>query len=170
MEQENVKQFSITEGLDKNTVVYQVNENTEQTPRFTIQRLEYEEEQKGNLKKKTFFVEGPIEKNRDIVIITFEPNKVVVNNAILESNQIKIFKDSKNMKYTPVYKEVSVEHEDVEYTHDLKRSISILDPITGDEIKPEIYLDAETNAPKGRYNLNPLKAYFAFEIPNNYKK
>ena len=159
MEQENSKQFTIIDALDINTVVYLVNENKEnQMPKFTIQRLEYEEVIKGNVRQKTFFVDGPITEN-----------KVVVNNGVLEPNQIRIYRKSKDMKYTPVYKEVSVEHEDIEYTHDLKRSISIIDPVTGDELKPEIYLDEKTNKLKGKYNLNPLKSYFAFEIPSNYK-
>jgi len=170
MEQENSKQFTIIDALDINTVVYLVNENKEnQMPKFTIQRLEYEEVIKGNVRQKTFFVDGPITENRDIVIISFQKNKVVVNNGVLEPNQIRIYRKSKDMKYTPVYKEVSVEHEDIEYTHDLKRSISIIDPVTGDELKPEIYLDEKTNKLKGKYNLNPLKSYFAFEIPSNYK-
>jgi len=168
MAEENGKQFSIVDALDINTVVYLVNENENETPKFTIQKLDYEEEIKGKIKEKTFFVEGPIKDKQNIVVLSFEKDKVVMNNGTLEPDKIKISKKTTDFKYTPVCKEVSIEYKDIEFTHDLKRSVSIIDPITGDELKPEIYLDEESNTLKGKYNLNPFKQYFAFEIPNDY--
>lgn len=166
-ENSNIKQFKIIDALDISTVVYLVNENIiNKVPKFTIQRLDYDEKIKGNARHRTFFVEAPTKKNKDIVILSFERNKVVVNNGILEPEQIKIFKKSKNMKYTPVYKETDCEEKIFEYTSDFKRSVCIIDPVTGDEIKPEIFIDEKTNMPKGKYTLNPFKSYFLFEIPN----
>lgn len=168
MAEENGKQFSIVDNIDVNTVVYLVNENESGTPKFTIQKLNYEEEIKGKIKEKTFFVDGPIKDEQNIVLLSFEKDKVVMNNGTIEPNQIKVFKKSTDMKYTPICDEVSVEYKEIEFTHDLKRSVSIIDPITGDELKPEIYLDETSNTLKGKYNLNPFKQYFAFEIPDNY--
>lgn len=168
MSEDKGKQFSIIDNIDINTVVYLVNENENGTPKFTIQKLDYEEEIKGKVKEKTFFVDEPVDDNQNIVVLSFEKDKVVMNNGKLEPDKIKIFKKSTDMKYTPVCEEVSVEYKDIEFTHDLKRSVSIIDPITGDELKPEIYLDEKTNTLKGKYNLNPFKQYFAFEIPDDY--
>ena len=46
----------------------------------------------------------------------------------------------------------------------MKRPISIIDPETGEEIKPILYFDEETNEVKGKCKLKPFKNYFAFEI------
>ena len=44
------------------------------------------------------------------------------------------------------------------------RSISIIDPVTAEEVKPTLYFDNDTNEVKGKIMLEPQKPYFAFEI------
>ena len=57
------KYFSITDPKGVNTVIYKVNQTekeiSENAPKYTVERLFVTEELKGDLKKKTFFVEEP---------------------------------------------------------------------------------------------------------------
>lgn len=59
MESLHGKHFSITDPKEVNTVIYQINktekEFLENSPKFTVERLDYIEELRGDNKKKTFF-------------------------------------------------------------------------------------------------------------------
>jgi len=68
------------------------------------------------------------------------------------------------MKFDTLYNEQETEYKDVEYTPNLKRPISIIDPETTEEVKPILYFDEKTNEVKGKCKLKPFKSYFAFEI------
>ena len=60
MENIQGKHFSITDPQGVNTVIYKVNETEKEylkeSPKYTIERLDYSEELRGDVKKKTFFV------------------------------------------------------------------------------------------------------------------
>ena len=62
------------------------------------------------------------------------------------------------------HSEEEMEYKDFDYTPNLKRSISIIDPETTEEVKPVLYFDEKTNEVKGKCKLKPYKSYFAFEI------
>ncbi len=49
------------------------------------------------------------------------------------------------------------------------RPISIIDPVTAEEVKPIVFFDKETNEFKGKITLQPQKPYFAFEIREDKK-
>ena len=68
------------------------------------------------------------------------------------------------IKCQTIYNEKETEYRDVEYTPNLRRPISIIDPETTEEIKPVLYFDEETKEVKGKCKLKPFKNYFAFEI------
>ena len=50
-----------------------------------------------------------------------------------------------------------------------KFKYSVTDPETGEEVKPILYFDEESNEVKGKCKLKPYKKYFAFEIRENNK-
>ena len=54
------KSFSITDPKGVNTVIYQINktrkEDLEDSPKYTIERLDYMEELRGDMKRKTFLL------------------------------------------------------------------------------------------------------------------
>lgn len=61
------KHFSITDPPEVNTVIYQVNktpkeELKENSPKFTVERLDFTEELVGEKKKKTFYVDEQSQK------------------------------------------------------------------------------------------------------------
>ena len=68
------------------------------------------------------------------------------------------------MNFKTIYNEEETEYKEVEYTPNLKRPISIIDPETAEEVKPVLYFDENTNEVKGKCKLKPYKSYFAFEI------
>lgn len=162
------KHFSITDPENVNTVIYEVNETEKEfqkdSPKYTVERLDYMEELQGNLKKKTFFVDNPKREGNHLVILSFRNDKVVINTGLLEDDEVKITKKPVPFKFNTLYSEKEFEYKDVKYTPNLKRPITIIDPDTTEEVKPILYFDEETNEIKGKCKLKPYKSYFAFEI------
>ena len=161
------KHFSITDPQGVNTVIYKINETEKEylkeSPKYTIERLDYTEELRGDVKRKTFFVEEPKE-TEDLVILSFGKDRVVVNMGILEENKVIISKKPSSLKFQTLYSEEEKEFKDFKYTPNLKRPITIIDPETTEEIKPVLYFDKETNEVRGKCKLKPYKSYFTFEI------
>ena len=132
-------------------------------PKYAVEKLQYSEELRGDLKKKTFFIDEPA-LEEDLVILSFGQNRVVVNMGVLEENKVKISKKPVPIKFDTIYSEEETVYKEFKYTPDLKRPISIIDPETTEEVKPILYFDKETNEVKGKCKLRPYKPYFAFEI------
>ena len=171
MEMKQGKHFSITDPKNVNTVIYQINKTEKEflkdSPKYTLQRLDYMEELRGDLKKKTFFVDNPSKDEDQLIILSFAKDKVVVNMGLLEGLKIKISKKPIPVKFDSIYSEEEKELKDFQYTPNLKRPICIIDPETTEEIKPVLYFDEKTNEVKGKCKLKPYKSYFAFEIRDN---
>ncbi len=168
MERWQGKHFSITDPKDVNTVIYQINKTekniSKNSPKYTIERLDFTQELRGENTKKTFFLDNPSIEGDQLVILSFGKEKVVVNMAILEDNKITISKKPVPVKFNSLYSEEETEFKEFNYTPNLKRPISIIDPETTEEIKPILYFDEETNEVRGKCKLKPYKSYFAFEI------
>ncbi len=162
------KSFSITDPQGVSTVIYQINKTEKEfqkdSPKYTLERLDFMEEFRGEMKRKTFFVDNPSEDEDQLVILSFGSDKVVVNMALLQGNQVSICKKPVPIKFDNLYEEKEYEVKDFKYTPNLKRPICIIDPETTEEIKPTLYFDEETNEVKGKCKLKPYKSYFAFEI------
>lgn len=170
MVEENLqgKYFSITDRKDVSTVIYQVNKTEKEfaknSPKYTVERLEYSEEFIGDNKKKTFFVENPAPEGNPLVILSFAKEKVVINMGFLDYDTVRISKKPMPMKFSTLYNEKETDFKEFAYTPNMKRPISIIDPETGEEVKPILYFDEEANEVKGKCKLKPYKKYFAFEI------
>ncbi len=162
------KHFSITDPRDVNTVIYKINrtekEYLKDSPKYTVERLNYMEEIRGEATKKTFFVDNPSYDYDQLLILSFAKDKVVVNMALLEEEKVKISKKPMPIKFNTLYSEKESEYKEFKYTPNLKRPISIIDPETTEEVKPIVYFDEKTNEIKGKCKLKPYKSYFAFEI------
>ena len=177
MEEENNLQgkfFSITEPQGTSTVIYQVNRTEKEylktSPKYTVERLGFSEEFVGKNKKKTFFVENPAPEGNPLVILSFAKERVVVNMGCLDYDTVKISRKPIPIKCSSIYNEEETEFKEFEYTPNMKRPISIIDPETTEEIKPTLYFDDETNEVKGKCKLKPNKQYFAFEVADRKKK
>ena len=161
------KNFSITDPQGVNTVIYRINETEKEflkeSPKYTIERLDFSEELRGDVKKKTFFVEAP-KLEEELVILSFGKDRVVVNMGILEEDRVLISKKPSSLKFKTLYSEKEEEFKEFKYTPNLKRPITIIDPETTEEVKPVLYFDKDTNEVRGKCKLRPYKSYFAFEI------
>ena len=162
------KSFSITDPQGVNTVIYQINKTEKEflkdSPKYTLQRLDFMEEFRGEMKRKTFFVDNPSKDEDQLVILSFGTDKVVVNMALLQDDEVSICKKPIPLKFDNLYQENEYEVKDFKYTPNLKRPICIIDPETTEEVKPTLYFAEETNEVKGKCKLKPYKSYFAFEI------
>ena len=168
MDMSQGKHFSITDPKDVSTVIYQINktekEFLKESPKYTVERLEYTEELRGDMKRKTFFVDNLQEKDNQIVILSFTKDRVVINNGMLDGDKVKISRKPMPFKFQTIYSEKPGEYREVNYTPNLKRPISIIDPETTEEVKPILYYDEKTNEVRGKCKLKPNKSYFVFEI------
>ncbi len=162
------KHFSITDPEGVKTVIYEINKTEKEflqdSPKFTVERLEYTEELVGKFNKKTFYIDKPKKEGNQLVILSFGMDKVVINNGLLDDNKVRISKKPMPYKFETIYSEKKEEYKDVNYTPNLKRPISIIDPETTEEVKPTLYFDEKTNEVKGKCRLEPYKSYFVFEI------
>lgn len=162
------KHFSITDPQGVKTVIYEVNKTEKEiaktSPKFTVERLNFTTELVGDKTKKTFYVDEPKPEGNELIILSFGKEKVVVNVGLLERDKVKISKKPIPMNFKTLYNEEETEYKEMEYTPNLKRPISIIDPETAEEIKPILYFDEETNEVKGKCKLKAYKNYFAFEI------
>lgn len=162
------KHFSITDPKGVNTVIYQINKTRKeflnQYPKYTVQRLDHTEEIRGDYSQKTYYVEEPHKDGNQLVILSFGQDRVVINSGLLMGNEVKITKKPTPFKFNTINTDQSAEYQEVQYTPNLKRSISIIDPETTEEVIPRLYFDEKTNEVKGKCKLKPYKSYFAFEI------
>lgn len=162
------KHFSITDPEGVKTVIYQIvktkKEYLDEYPKYTVERLDHTEEIVGNLNRRTFYVEEPQKDGNQLVILSFGEERVVINTGILLGDEVKITKKPASFKFNTLYSEEEMEYKDFQYTPNLKRAISIIDPETTEEVKPVLYFDEKTNEVKGKCKLKPYKSYFAFEI------
>lgn len=165
------KHFSITDPKGVNTVIYQINktkkEFLDEYPKYTLERLDFIEEIRGEARRKTFFVDEPHDEGDQIVILSFAKERVVINSGLLIEDEIRISKNPGAFKFNTLYSEEEQEFKEFNYTPNMKRDICVIDPETTEELKPRLYFDEKENKVKGRCKLKPNKPYFAFEIREN---
>lgn len=151
-----------------NTVVYQINETQKEdlgrAPKYTVTRLDFTKEMFGDKSKKTFYLDNPSEDKDKLVILSFGKDRVVINMAILEGDKITISKKPTPLKVDTIYSDHDQEYKEFRYTPSFKRQISIIDPETTEEIKPNVYFDEDTQEIRGKCKLKANKPYFAFEV------
>ena len=161
------KHFSITDPKDVNTVIYRIQETEKEyrkdSPKYTVERLDRMSEIRGEGTKRTYFIDNPSVENDQLVILSFGKERVVVNSGLLGEDRIKISKQPSFVKFDTLYSD-ETQYKEFNYTPNLKRPISIIDPETTEEIKPVLYFDEKTNEVTGKCKLKPHKSYFAFEI------
>lgn len=162
------KHFSITDPKGVNTVIYQINktekEFLKEYPKYTIERLDFIEEIRGEAKRKTFYVDEPQPKGNALIILSFGKERVVINSGMLIDDQVIISKKPTAFKFNTLYSEEEQEFKEFNYTPNMKRDICVIDPETTEELKPRLYFDEKENKVKGRCKLKPYKSYFAFEV------
>ena len=76
------KHFSITDPKGVNTVIYQINkterEYLKDYPKYTVERLDFTEEIRGESTRKTFYVDEPQPNGNQLVILSFGKENVII--------------------------------------------------------------------------------------------
>lgn len=163
------KHFSVTDPKNVNTVIYEINKTEKaklgKLPKFTIERLDSIEELREDKKRKTFFVDLPKKSGNQLLFLSFEKDQVTVNMGLLKNDEVKFVKKPVPMKFDTIYKDSKEDYyQEFNCTPNMRMPISIIDPETGDEVKPVLYYDSNTNEVKGKCKLKPNKSYLAFRI------
>jgi len=65
--------------------------------------------------------------------------------AVLREGKLLVSKNSGKIRYTTLYSETESNYDDIKYTPNFRRPISIIDPAIADEVKPMLYYDEEAN-------------------------
>ncbi len=162
------KHFSIVDPKGVKTIIYQITKTDKKMAnnkfRYTVEKLDDAEEIVGENTKKTFYIENLDNNSKQLAILSFGRGRVVINNALLDSDRIKISRKPMQFKLEPLRTQDEGVYKEVEYTPNLKRPMSIIDPDTVEEVKPKLYFDDRTNQVKGKCKLKSNKSYFVFEV------
>lgn len=159
------KKFSILDSRETSTLAFMVNDAEDGTQYRTLQKLDCAMNEVESGIKRTFYIndmskDGDI----DIVLVTIGDGKARLNMAILKEGKLLISKDSAKIKYTTLYSEKETNYDEIKYTPNFKRPISIIDPSIADEVKPTLFFDEEANMVRAKIKLLPRKSYIALQV------
>lgn len=163
---EGTKNFSILDSRETSTLAFMVNEPEGNSRYRTLQKLDCAMQEMENGIRKTFFINDLSNRQDtiDIVLVTLGDGKARLNLAVLKNDKLYVSKNSTKIKYTTLYSEKPSDYEDIKYTPNFKRPISIIDPEIADEVKPTLYYDEEANMVRARVKLLPKKSYIALQV------
>lgn len=171
MELADERRFTVVDGAELSTLAFLINEPDENSNCSTIQKLDYILQDKENAYKKTFYISNTNnqldEQDFNILLLSVGKEKAFMNMAILKKEELLISKDPANISYKTLKTENSVAYQDISYTPNFKRPISIIDPEIADEVKPVLYFDEKANMVRARVKLLPDKSYIALEVQKN---
>ena len=167
MEEMQGKHFSITESKDVNTIIYQINktkkEYLDRFPKYTVEKLDTSEELVGDKVRKTYYVDDIKKHGNELVLLSFNDDSVIINSGVLIGNEVRISKKPSKFNFGTINPQ-ETEYKEFNYTPNMKRSISIIDLETKEEVVPKLFFDENAKEIKGKCKLKPYKSYFAFEI------
>ena len=165
---DNTKVFSVLDSQGMNTLAFQVNTTIEENEKvYSIERMKAFIEQTNKGFKKTFFFNPEPKENeaKTVIFLTIKPGEAILNGGEFMNGYLAVGKKPGAIKYSSI--KISgdeSEYREYFYTPNFKRKISIIDPILGDEVKPVVFLDTETNMLKAKIKLLPDKSYIALEV------
>jgi hypothetical protein len=165
---DNTKVFSVLDSYGMNTLAFQINTSTEDEQTvFSIEKMKsFMEETKNGFRKTFFFNPDPEENERkSIIFITLKPGEAVLNGGEFINGYLTVGKKPGAIKYSSIKLDGDEsEYKEFSYSPNFKRNISIIDPVAGDEVKPIVFFDTNTNQIKAKIKLLPHKSYIAIEI------
>ena len=168
MELVDERRFTIVDSNDMSTLAFLINEPENDADSATIQKLDFVLEDKADRFKKTFFIGGSdVQKDFQdyhVLLLSIGKEKAFMNMAVLKKEELLISKEPASVSYKTFKTDAGVSYQDVKYTPNFRRPISIVDPEIADEVRPVLYFDQEANMVKARVKLMPDKSYIALEV------
>lgn len=171
MELADERKFTIVDSKEMSTMAFLINEPESNTSCATIQKLDFIVQDAADSYKKTFYINNTTIENLsdsyNVLLLTLGKDKAFINMAILRNDELLISKEPANVSYKTLRTENTITYQDVNYTPNFKRPISIIDPEIADEVRPVLYFDEEANMVRARVKLLPDKSYIALEVQKN---
>ena len=170
------------------------------TKYYIAQPIEFQEnfDCDNEIKSRTFYIDDPSEDGNQIVLFHFDKNnKVFINNGILLGDELAITKHPSIMRFQEVcymddelllsrtsynlesfsdvrdkiYDSKKSDNEEQWFETDIRKApVIIIDPITTEQVKREIYFNEEEKCLKAKIKLKPRKSYFVFDIRGKYSE
>ena len=151
-----------------NTLAFVVEENLEEYKKgnayLSLQKLDSTETTENGKIKKVFNVLASDTEDQFIVLLTLTKTKAILSTGSLDKDGFKATDTNIPLNYGTIYNQEGIEYKEVNYTPDFKRLFSIVDTQTGEEIKPILYLDKQTNTIRGRCKILPNRPYIVLEL------
>ena len=162
------KVFSVIDARGMNTLAFQINHTQEEGVEIhSIEKLKsFIEVAKTGYRKTFFFNPEPKEDERkEVVFLTLKPGEAILNGGDFKDGILRVGKKPASISYSSIkLTGDESEYKEFKYSPNFKRPISIIDPILGDEVKPVVYFDTDTNDVRAKIKLLPNKSYIALEV------
>ena len=158
--------FEIVDMPGMNTVGFVVEKNIAQDGEevLTLQKLDHIDSEQDGKFKKIFNVICAGEESQLIVLLTLTKSKAILSTGELTKDGFTATESNIPLNYGTIYNQSAVEYKEVGYSPNMKRNFAIIDSQTGDEVRPDIYMDKETNMMKGKCKILPNRVYVVLEL------
>lgn len=174
MAQLNINKFEIADMSGMNTLAFLVEESDLVSMKgqkfYSLQKLDYIDKDEESKKIKEFNVVANNEEKSKIVLLTLTASKAILSTGVLDNTGFNTTDEQLPLSYGSIYNQDGIEYKEFAYTPDMKRSFSIIDTATREEVKPTLYVDEITSEVKGKCKLLPLRPYVVLEIKGNYNR
>ena len=131
---------------------------------FSLQKLDHIDSEQDGRFKKIFNVICAGEESQLIVLLTLTKSKAILSTGELTSDGFEAIESNIPLNYGTIYNQAGVEYKEVSYSPNMKRNFAIIDSQTGDEVKPDIYMNPETNRMMGKCKILPNRVYVVLEL------
>ncbi len=162
------KVFSVLDAKGMNTLAFQINHTEEDGEMVhSIEKLKSFIEVANTGYRKTFFFnpEPADAEKKEVVFLTLKPGEAILNGGDFKDGILRVGKKPASIRYSSIkLTGDESEYREVKYSPNFKRPISIIDPVLGDEVKPVVYFDTDTNDVRAKIKLLPHKSYIALEV------
>ncbi len=162
------KVFSVLDAQGMNTLAFQINKTVEDGETVSsIEMLKSFMEVANNGYRKTFFFnpEPDTQDKKEVVFLTLKPGEALLNAGEFKGGVLRVGVKPGSIKYSSIkLTGDESEYKEVKYSPNFRRPITIIDPYLGQEVKPIVYFDTETNMIKAKIKLLPHKSYIALEV------
>lgn len=164
-----MNKFEVMDMPGMSTVAFLVEKNEEEYKRgnalLSLQKIEcIDTNENGRIRKEFNLIRPNDDEKQLIVLLTLTNSKAILSTGELNSEGFRGIDTNVPLSYGSLYNQEGVEYKEVEYTPNMKRTFSIIDTQTGEEVKPVLYSDPKTGEIKGKCKILPHKPYIVLEL------
>ena len=164
-----MNKFEVVDMPGMSTIAFLVEKNEEEYKRgnalLSLQKIEcIDTNENGRIRKEFNLIRPNNDEKQLIVLLTLTNSKAILSTGELNSEGFRAIETNVPLSYGSLYNQEGVEYKEVEYTPNMKRTFSIIDTQTGEEVKPVVYTDPVTGKVKGKCKILPHKQYIVLEL------